>query len=266
MIGSIIHSAIDPRPYVMFSICMIVIGLLLEMRWATEELHHIARYATNAARYCTRALAQRAFRLFNRCSFNRNELRRKNSTAAGLTPTQALILSLLRRCPSGLRLSAGADELGITPATVSNAVTSLTGKGLLRRSPAPDDRRAVALTLTAEGCDQADRVGEWPEFLTRAIRSLPATEQAALLRSLINVFRALQENDDIPVQRTCVSCRFFRPNAYRDPRNPHHCAFVGAPFGDRALRLDCAEHEPAEPEAAMAIWQKFIQADQEAMS
>jgi hypothetical protein len=32
---------------------------------------------------------------------------------------------------------------------------------------------------------------------------------------------------------------------------PHHCAFVDAPFGNRALRLDCAEHEQAvAPEMA----------------
>jgi DNA-binding MarR family transcriptional regulator len=187
----------------------------------------------------------------------------KGSEAAGLTPTQAQILTLLQRRPSGLRLSAVADEFGITPATASDAVMSLSGKGLLHRERAPDDGRAMTLALTAQGQLQADQVAEWPNFLIRAVGALSSHEQAALLRSLVKLIRALQHNGDIPVQRMCVSCRFFRPNVYRDPLNPHHCAFVDAPFGDRNLRLDCAEHEPAPPEDATAIWRKFTQAEKE---
>jgi hypothetical protein len=47
----------------------------------------------------------------------------------------------------------------------------------------------------------------------------------------------------------CVTCRYFRPHVHSDPERPHHCAFVDAPFGDRALRLDCRDHE-AKEEAA----------------
>ncbi|MGQ0563367.1 MAG: hypothetical protein ACT443_16025 [Gemmatimonadota bacterium] len=54
-------------------------------------------------------------------------------------------------------------------------------------------------------------------------------------------------------------CRFFRPFAHpRDVDQPHHCAFVNAPFGDRALRLECSEHEPADAASAAAAWQRFV--------
>jgi hypothetical protein len=38
----------------------------------------------------------------------------------------------------------------------------------------------------------------------------------------------------------------FRPYAHPDPRAPHHCAFVDAPFGDGQLRVDCPDQTPAE--------------------
>jgi len=68
---------------------------------------------------------------------------------------------------------------------------------------------------------------------------------------------ALQEQGRIPVARMCPTCRFFRPNVHDDPERPHHCAFVDAPFGDRSVRIDCPDHEPAassrRPETIRAV-------------
>jgi hypothetical protein len=59
----------------------------------------------------------------------------------------------------------------------------------------------------------------------------------------------------------CVYCRFFRPYAHPDdPEQPHHCAFVNAPFGDRALRVDCPEYEDADPARAAGNYEEFVAA------
>jgi hypothetical protein len=71
------------------------------------------------------------------------------------------------------------------------------------------------------------------------------------------MIRTLQERGEIPVSRMCVTCRFFRPNVHAHPEPPHHCAFVDAPFGDRELRLDCADHEPLPPADSAALWAAF---------
>lgn len=174
----------------------------------------------------------------------------------GLTPTQAQVLTLLRaRGPQ--RLSALADELAVRAPTASEAVAALERKGLLRREPASDDRRARAIRLTARGAEEAERVTEWPDVLQAAVDDLPEVGQAALLRLLTRTIRGLQERGAIPVQRMCASCRFFRPHAHEDPDTPHHCAYVDAPFGDRHLRLDCPEHERAEAALAQSNWQRF---------
>lgn len=182
----------------------------------------------------------------------------KGAGPARLTPTQGQALTLLRGEPQGLRLSTLARSLAITPATASDAVASLTAKGFVVRGVEAANRRAAAFALTPEGAALADEVATWPDFLARATGTLDASEQTVLYRALVKMIRALQEAGDIPVQRMCVSCRYFRPNVRPDdPQRPHVCAFVGAPFGDRHLRLDCREQEQASAAERDALWRNF---------
>ena len=176
----------------------------------------------------------------------------------GLTPTQAQVLTLLRaRSPAGARLSAVADDLQVRAATASDAVAALIRKGLVEKGRDPVDARAVGLSLTPEGRRTAEEVAEWPDFLMRAVGTLDESEQAVFLRGLVKMIRELQVRGEIPVSRMCVACRHFRPNVHEDPRNPHHCGLVDAAFGDRHLRFDCPEQEPAGPEAQQAAWERF---------
>lgn len=164
----------------------------------------------------------------------------------GLTPTQAEILALLARPGNdGLGLTAVADRLQVTRPTASDAVAALVRKGLVEKASAVEDRRAIVLRLTAAGGTAAAGILDWPDFLTRAVGTLPASDQQALLSGLVGTIRALQTAGDIPVQRLCVTCRYFRANAHADADAPHHCALVDAPFGDRHLRLDCPDQRPA---------------------
>jgi DNA-binding MarR family transcriptional regulator len=181
----------------------------------------------------------------------------KGAGNAGVTPSQGHALALLRDAPEGLRLAGLAKLLGISAPTASDMVNALVAKGLVAKQPGPD-RRSINLVLTPEGEASADRTREWPDFLADAVDTLPAVEQAGLLRGLVRVIRALQVNGDIPMQRMCVSCHFFRPYAHDDPVNPHHCAYVDAPFGDRHLRLNCGEHRLADAAEQEAHWQRFI--------
>jgi hypothetical protein len=64
----------------------------------------------------------------------------------------------------------------------------------------------------------------------------------------------------VPVARACVTCRHFRPFVHGDGDRPHHCAFVRVAFGDRHLRLDCADHVAAPPAEAEAAWERFVDA------
>lgn len=183
----------------------------------------------------------------------------KEATAAGVTATQAQAVALLGEAPAGLRLAALAERLGVSAPTASDAVGALVAKELAVKESGPD-RRSIALRLTPRGQELAGRVGDWPEFLARAVATLDADQQVGFLRALVAIIRALQESGDIAPQRLCVTCRYFRPYAYPDAALPHHCALVEAPFGDRHLRLNCPEHAEAAADQRASAWARFAAA------
>lgn len=173
----------------------------------------------------------------------------------GLTPTQGQILALLRSNRlSGMRLSAIANELGVTAATTSDAVTTLVEKGLVQKNRAIDDGRAIAVSLTPQGQKVVEQVADWSDFLLDAVSELSETEQEIFLRGLVKMIRKLQEQGQISVARMCVNCQFFRPNMYADSDRPHHCNFVDAPFGDRQLQLDCTDQIETDLKTAQQNW------------
>ena len=175
----------------------------------------------------------------------------------GLNPTQGQALALLRANPSGLRLGALAEQLGISAATTSDSVSALHRKGLVNKEPTVGDGRGVVVRLTLIGIREAAAAAAWPDFLLEAVDELSASEQATFLRALVAMIRTLQEKGRIPIARMCVSCNFFRPYQHEDPARPHHCAFVDAPFGDGELRLDCPDHQTAPADQAAHNWQVF---------
>jgi DNA-binding MarR family transcriptional regulator len=181
----------------------------------------------------------------------------KSGAERGLSPTQAQLLVALERAP-GRRLGELAAELGLNAATTSEAFGALVAKKLARKSRARDDARAVCLVPTAAGRREARRARQWPDHFLAALDGLAPDEQGVLLRALTKVIKNLQEEGRIPVARMCASCRFFRPHAHRDPVRPHHCAFVDAAFGERELRLECADHAAAAPAEHDSAWQRFV--------
>lgn len=185
----------------------------------------------------------------------------KRGRGASLTPTQAQILAFLQGRGSGgtgESVSRIASELALTLPTVSESVTAIERKGLVRRVRAEDDGRSVLVALTAKGSRAAERSAEWPDSLLAAAGALDESERDALLRCLVKMIRSLQDSGRIPVARMCVSCVHFRPNAHADNARPHHCAFVDAPFGDRELRIDCNDHQPVSDETGQTLWQLFV--------
>jgi DNA-binding MarR family transcriptional regulator len=180
----------------------------------------------------------------------------------GLTATQAQIVCFLAG-PSDAShtLGAVAAALAVQAPTASEAVTSLERKGLVEKRPLATDRRTLSIALTARGQQVAQRQRQWPDLFLGALGALDEVEQAALQRALVKVIHALQLRGEIPISKLCVTCRHFRPHAYpHDPRRPHHCGYVDAPFGEADLRLDCADHRPVAPELRDALYATFARA------
>lgn len=183
------------------------------------------------------------------------------ANAVGLNPTQAHVLSFLAgRGEAGLRVKAIAGHLGVTQPTATDSVAALERKGLVSKQADASDARAVAVRVTQAGRDAVRAIGLSSMATDEALAALSPTDQAALLLLVTKLIRSLQLAGALPAQRICVTCRHFRPNAHPGAEAPHHCAFVNAAFGTRDLRLDCGEHEPAEPSVQAATWRAFTEA------
>lgn len=176
----------------------------------------------------------------------------------GLSPTQGQILAaLLADAPlTGTDLS---KRLGVTLPTISDSVKTLVEKGLVEKTSDPRHPRASLLALTAAGKKRAASVRAWPEFLAAAVGVMSEPEQEVFLAGLMKMIRSLQESGQIPTNKMCVTCTYFRPRVH-DGGLPHHCAFVDAPMADQHLRLDCPDHSEATPAERAATWQRFLNA------
>lgn len=176
---------------------------------------------------------------------------------AGLNPTQAQALAFLAARPPGIRPKHIATHLGVSAASVTDTLNALDRKGLVLREADPTDARAVALRPTAEGLRVNQAITAAASQVAMALAQLSPAEQASLLLAQVKLVRSLQLADAIPVQRLCVTCRHFRSNAHPGAAHPHHCAFANAAIGTEDLRLDCGEHELADPATQSANWTAF---------
>lgn len=180
----------------------------------------------------------------------------RDARARGLTPTQSQILALLDT-DAPLRLNEVARALGVSPATASDAVSTLVNKGLVLKRRQTDDVRSVSISLTETGTEQSHRSMDWPDSFLAAMTTLPREEQTRFLQTLVKLLVAFQEYGHLAAARVCLGCRFFRPDVYTDdPAHTHHCAALNLQIADHALRTDCSKHEPLYTKGVKQSWER----------
>lgn len=168
----------------------------------------------------------------------------KQSFEVRLSPTQAKALLLVEdgiQSPSEI-----SKRIGVSRASLSDSLTALQDKGLLKKRRSPEDSRATILELTAKGRRRSDGLADWPTALQESLDDLNTEEKQMLLRVLSKIIANLQDQGSVSVPRMCANCRFFRPNTHAGSKKPHHCDYINSAFSDGELRLDCPEHEAAE--------------------
>jgi DNA-binding MarR family transcriptional regulator len=80
-----------------------------------------------------------------------------------------------------------AEQLAADPPYVTLIVDGLEERGLVQRTPHPDDRRAKLVQLTAAGRTAAARADAILDEPPAALRDLPDADLAAVLRVLERV-------------------------------------------------------------------------------
>jgi len=89
-----------------------------------------------------------------RASFLVNAVYAESARAYGLTVQQGQVLCVLMGRPYGMG-DLGAT-LGLEKSSLTGLVDRAVRRGLVRREPDPDDRRAVQVVLTGEGLELAE--------------------------------------------------------------------------------------------------------------
>jgi len=110
----------------------------------------------------------------------------------GLEQWEFDVLSALRRSGPPYHLSPGAlvTQTMVTSGTMTNRIDRLEARGLVRRSPAPADRRGVLVHLTEDGRGRVDAA--FSDLLTveRELLSDLTPEKAATLAGLLRMVMA----------------------------------------------------------------------------
>ena len=110
-----------------------------------------------------------------------------------LTTTQLRVLFILHEAP-GMPAGALAEDLRVTPPTVTGLVDRLVRMGLVRREEDPKDRRLVRNALTERGEEALGEVErEGRAFLTQLFEHLSAGRLSRLVDSLEALVAASDE-------------------------------------------------------------------------
>lgn len=179
------------------------------------------------------------------------------SRSLGVNPTQLAILRVLDGRRSGLSVKDLSAHLGVSQPTVTDSILALERKALVEKRADQSDGRSVRVVITGGGIASVGASELGAGAVGQATAALEDDDQQQLLVQLVSVIRQLQEQGAIPIQRMCVGCRYFRPYAHADAARPHHCTFVDAAFGQQDLRIDCRDHETADPSTRAATWAAF---------
>lgn len=142
--------------------------------------------------------------------------------------------------PPAARSTTLARELNVADPTVSDAIAALIRKGLVLRTPDPDDRRRHDLVLTQAGRKTAAEVSRWTAPAEIATSKLDRVEAEQLLDTLLLVMAKLHEVQLLPVVRACSTCVQLE-TTQTDIRS-YRCRFYDTPMSISDLRVDCADH------------------------
>jgi DNA-binding MarR family transcriptional regulator len=127
-----------------------------------------------------------------------NEVRRRLSDNFEITLPRFDLLAQLDRAPNGMTLGELSQRMMVSNGNITGLVDRLVEQGLIRRKPAPNDRRVQIVSLTPEGQREfrtmarvnADWVGEIFEGLTtkdiEALMPLLAKTKASARKALKN--------------------------------------------------------------------------------
>lgn len=161
---------------------------------------------------------------------------------AALSPLQAQSLVFVQG-HAQTRVTTLAHEFEVSAATVSDAVRTLVSKGLLTKSPLPEDRRVVVLELTEVGLRAASRLAGWADMVRQHVAEAAPEDRAVVLEFLLGLIGRLAQAGTMSAVRACTTCQYLGREPTAEGEVAYTCKLAGISLAVQDLRLDCPEHE-----------------------
>ena len=171
-------------------------------------------------------------------------LERDATRAHTLSTMQVRLLAYLHTLSDALcRVSQVARDFALTQATVSESVSALETRGLVSRSPLPEDRRVHVLQLTDRGRALAERLPTGTLIMRPHLQAFSTDEKEQLAGLLTKLIRELHEGGVITISRMCVTCGFYREDGTPGGVRQRYCTLLEQTLAPDELRVDCPEYK-----------------------
>lgn len=162
----------------------------------------------------------------------------KKAKKVKLTPLQMQILIFLGN--HDLKKSGVANlakEFNLSKPTISEAVISLTNKGLIEKVKDDSDNRRHFFKLTEDGRSIVeDDIEFFSSPLKEVVGEIGKNEKRMLWQILAKIIYASNRKGLISTQRMCFNCKF-----YERRRGKGFCHLLNKPLNPESIRIDCPE-------------------------
>lgn len=164
-------------------------------------------------------------------------IRQHEATELGVTRLQLDVLRLVASDPPPPHSpTALSFELGVRQPTVSEAISALVSKGMLRRRSDPVDSRRTVLELTETALSMLEDTTLAVPLAGAVAGAGDDDTKAEAYMLLLGVLAGLSTDSSLPVARTCLTCAHYQ--AAPGPR----CEFLGVDLDAYGHEVDCPDH------------------------
>ena len=106
-------------------------------------------------------------------------------------------MAQLERAPDGLTMGELSQRMMVSGGNVSGIANQLEGEGFIDRSPVPDNRRTLCVTLTEQGRKRfADMASAHEGWVVEMLGDLSQTEHQQMMKHLGQLKRGISPQED----------------------------------------------------------------------
>lgn len=163
------------------------------------------------------------------------------ATANRLSPLQVELLTMVCGGPPPEPQAAKlARDLGVSAATVADALGALARKGLVTDCVDPTDRRRKTIAVTSTGRSLGAKLGRELQRLADPMARVDEANAGVALEVLLTIIAGHFESGVVSVDRSCLTCCHHRPGGVGEP---DFCELLRTSLTPSSLQVNCAEHE-----------------------